>query len=385
MNIATTYIQNNNNVERRSNKEYIGGKVRFTVDEHVKKYYTDHYNNDKKRLQMTSDYVNDSYSGYHTQFKKALGLSIKPHNPTDFCITVLSTMTPLQIHRIDEKMENLNLEEVFQITKTEVNDRDNIDNHNVSCCCGKIINEIITLRNNASGIVILVGSCCVRKQNMVPETEIKKMNKKIKKLKDLIKMKKVFNQCLKCDEHTIPKANVDGSVNEEKICIGCKTFEHICDSCSDVYEDKIKDVPNPICAKCVKKDNEEKEAKRKLFKQDEEKEKQKRIERAKAEKEIITNSSKLFFGKYVGRKLSEIPEDYLLWLYNEYTCKELTQYMKRIIDFIEPLIISKMMFGKYKGKNLSEVPDEYLLWLYNENVNNEKLTPYMKKIMEYID
>jgi hypothetical protein len=205
--------------------EYFGGKLRFNMDDNVKKYFIDHYNNDMKRLQMVNDFANDIYKYYHTQFKKMCGINPEAHNPTDFGSTVFYTMNPSQINSIDSDMKKLQLVNIFEITKIEINDRENIDYHNIRCCCGKVIYNIITMRNKTTGIAILVGSCCVNKNKMIPENEIKKMNKTLKEKKDLIKKKKKFNMCSKCEKYNISKVNVDGSINDEDVCAKCKKKE----------------------------------------------------------------------------------------------------------------------------------------------------------------
>lgn len=50
---------------------------------------------------------------------------------------------------------------------------------------------------------------------------------------------------------------------------------------------------------------------------------------------------------------------------------------------------SKMPFGVHKGKIMSDVPDNYLVWFWNENkeqyLNDEKLPETTKGIMAYIE
>lgn len=43
----------------------------------------------------------------------------------------------------------------------------------------------------------------------------------------------------------------------------------------------------------------------------------------------------------------------------------------------------KMPFGKHKGKRLSDVPDDYLLWLYDEL--KVKCSPFAQPLIEYIE
>ncbi len=38
-----------------------------------------------------------------------------------------------------------------------------------------------------------------------------------------------------------------------------------------------------------------------------------------------------------------------------------------------------MWFGKYKGKRLADVPASYLLWCYDQNVQQDKLGLYTKR------
>lgn len=44
---------------------------------------------------------------------------------------------------------------------------------------------------------------------------------------------------------------------------------------------------------------------------------------------------------------------------------------------------SEMPFGKYKGVKLEDVPDEYLLWLYNDG-EMETHTTKRKELFDYI-
>lgn len=39
---------------------------------------------------------------------------------------------------------------------------------------------------------------------------------------------------------------------------------------------------------------------------------------------------------------------------------------------------SLMPFGKYKGKALIEIPDEYFLWLYTNNLKDGTLKDYIE-------
>lgn len=40
---------------------------------------------------------------------------------------------------------------------------------------------------------------------------------------------------------------------------------------------------------------------------------------------------------------------------------------------------SKMPFGKHKGKPLAEVPDQYLVWLYGTNIEAGPLRTYIEE------
>lgn len=47
---------------------------------------------------------------------------------------------------------------------------------------------------------------------------------------------------------------------------------------------------------------------------------------------------------------------------------------------------SQMPFGKYKGLPLSEVPDEYLLWLYfDTNLKDGPLRRYIVKNLDALE
>lgn len=341
--------------------EYFGGRIMFTCNDDVKKYYTDHYNNDMKRLQMVTDFANDYYKEYHTQFKKKIGINTEPHNPTDFCAIALYTMTPSQINSIDENMENLLLKDKFEIMKTHVVDRDELNYNNTRCCCGKVINNVIKIRNKESSIAIIVGSCCVNKNKMIPDDQCKKMNKSIREQKALIKKKKKFNMCSKCYEYKIPKINDHESINSENVCIECKKEEEK----QRIEEEKKRS---------LEEENKRKIEANKRF----EEEKKRRIEDSLK----VTELSTLSFGQHRGKKISEVPYTYLMWYYNENKMKKENEYdnlyTKNLINCIEKLITSKMVFGKHKDKPLSEVPISYLSWLERET----EVTPYIRKIFE---
>lgn len=44
---------------------------------------------------------------------------------------------------------------------------------------------------------------------------------------------------------------------------------------------------------------------------------------------------------------------------------------------------SKMPFGKYKGRRMIDVPDEYLLWLHGEL--EKKCNPFSMAVKNYLD
>ena len=50
---------------------------------------------------------------------------------------------------------------------------------------------------------------------------------------------------------------------------------------------------------------------------------------------------------------------------------------------------SKMPFGKWKGKEMANVPDDYLQWFWDENkhayLNDFWLKPETKAVMKYIE
>lgn len=54
-----------------------------------------------------------------------------------------------------------------------------------------------------------------------------------------------------------------------------------------------------------------------------------------------------------------------------------------MMDFEKITDQSVMPFGQYKGQKLAEVPDEYLLFLY-ENERAGRLTDYIKENLESI-
>lgn len=44
----------------------------------------------------------------------------------------------------------------------------------------------------------------------------------------------------------------------------------------------------------------------------------------------------------------------------------------------------RMPFGKYKGKMLIEIPDEYLLWLYGE-MGKKNVSPFARPLYDYLE
>lgn len=45
---------------------------------------------------------------------------------------------------------------------------------------------------------------------------------------------------------------------------------------------------------------------------------------------------------------------------------------------------SEMPFGKYKGQRLADVPDSYLLWLYERGIGNGPLKQYIEENLDAI-
>lgn len=57
---------------------------------------------------------------------------------------------------------------------------------------------------------------------------------------------------------------------------------------------------------------------------------------------MLTDTSKMPFGKYMGTALADVSDDYLLWLYNNGKCSgELRQYIKENIKEIKANISRK--------------------------------------------
>ena len=51
---------------------------------------------------------------------------------------------------------------------------------------------------------------------------------------------------------------------------------------------------------------------------------------------MLTDESKMPFGKYAGQKLANVPASYLLWLYNENKCYgELKSYIKENLQVLQ--------------------------------------------------
>ncbi len=84
------------------------------------------------------------------------------------------------------------------------------------------------------------------------------------------------------------------------------------------------------------------------------------------------------FGMYKGKKVRSVPLDYLHWLM--YTKDQATEWIKEkqpqafkaaegyFINYEKYHVGGKfgICFGRYKGKKISEVPHRYLTWLANK-------------------
>lgn len=46
--------------------------------------------------------------------------------------------------------------------------------------------------------------------------------------------------------------------------------------------------------------------------------------------------------------------------------------------------ISLMPFGKYKGKKMANVPSDYLLWLYNKGLQEGDVKTYIEENMDVL-
>ena len=117
------------------------------------------------------------------------------------------------------------------------------------------------------------------------------------------------------------------------------------------------------------------------------------------------------YGKYKGIDATQIPEQYLVWLWKDLVgCKSLLNpdfehpvfkkydNLESIFDYINSDIIDKykfedlypetkkliINFGKHKGKLIDEIPSDYKKWLYEANKDKTTNTEYMKKILEQI-
>jgi uncharacterized protein (DUF3820 family) len=55
----------------------------------------------------------------------------------------------------------------------------------------------------------------------------------------------------------------------------------------------------------------------------------------------LTDESLMPFGKYQGKKLANVPADYLLWLHKANVSGQLGQYIKENLDAIEEEIRQK--------------------------------------------
>lgn len=86
--------------------------------------------------------------------------------------------------------------------------------------------------------------------------------------------------------------------------------------------------------------------------------------------------AKIYFGKYSGREIKDIPLYYVKWLLSKNIKFDSVQLdeLKSRIDAEENLGVfdenQNIKFGMYKGKKLEEVPTSYLRWAFNQGLTD---------------
>ena len=108
-----------------------------------------------------------------------------------------------------------------------------------------------------------------------------------------------------------------------------------------------------------------------------------------AELDEPLHSQRVYFGKYYGRRWEEIPESYLRYLLasssknRDFAKMELTRRGESSMD-VEAGIDGTIGFGKYRGRKWSELPLEYLNWLRDNLDTTHKDYKRIEKAIAFI-
>ncbi|CAJ2501131.1 Uu.00g039840.m01.CDS01 [Anthostomella pinea] len=73
----------------------------------------------------------------------------------------------------------------------------------------------------------------------------------------------------------------------------------------------------------------------------------------------------LTFGKHAGKRLEEVPDDYIAWLKAGEMINTNAALKAAVQEWDTIPRVYHLCFGKYKGRTLDEVPPTYLNWLHD--------------------
>jgi len=245
-------IGDNNIIQNENYKDYFknnkGRIVKMKITEDIKNIIKDYFNNNENYIRKS--YLQFNFEEPIQEVKKLIGPALfangiknfpkKSDNPLDYVISLLLTMTPEQIDKIDENFLGFDREEYF----TELGAHYDEDSQSICSCGKKQIKNIFTLQNRETNIQVTVGSECIDAHHIISEDAIKKGKKQIE-------LEKHYLQCVKCKKFNIDKKIA--SNNLEKICNDCIRYTHNCKRCNNPYESQYKNPQEKICIPCKDK------------------------------------------------------------------------------------------------------------------------------------
>ncbi len=105
----------------------------------------------------------------------------------------------------------------------------------------------------------------------------------------------------------------------------------------------------------------------------------------------LTDTSAMPYGKYKGRRMQDVPADYLLWLYDNEKCSasvaryiednrlDIEQRQTMEADVKQEQAAGRMPFGSYKGMELTAIPAEYMMAMYESGKCPKNVRVYIEK------
>ncbi len=233
-----------NSIFKNNNGRMVKMKITLEVKNIIIKYII------KNQKNISKAYLEYNFEEPIQEVKKLIGPALfangiknfpkKTDKPTDYALSLLLTMTPEQIYKLDENFLGFDREEYFIELGTHY-DEDSLSR----CSCGKKqIKNIFILQNKETNIQITVGSECIDAHQIISEEAIRKGKKQIE-------LEKHYLQCVKCKKFNIDKKTA--SNNLEKICDDCIRYTHYCKRCNKLYESQYKNPQEKICILCKDK------------------------------------------------------------------------------------------------------------------------------------